>query len=59
MALSAGPRLGPYEILSALGTMPELAAFASNDPREQSILNEVDAIQRSGGGQAATADAKR
>lgn len=40
-------------------TLPELAALASKDPRARRILNEVDAIQRSAGGQAAAADAKR
>ena len=40
-------------------TLPELAALATRDPRARRILNEVDAIQRSAGGQAAAADAKR
>ena len=40
-------------------TLPELAALATRDPRAKHILNEVDAIQRSAGGQAAAADARR
>jgi serine/threonine-protein kinase len=45
--------------MMSAGTLPELAALATRDPRARRILNQVDAIQRSAGGQAAAADVKR
>jgi hypothetical protein len=40
-------------------TLPELAILATKDPRARRVLNEVETIQQSAGGQAAGEDAKR
>ena len=39
--------------------MPELVPRANKDPRARGILNDVEAIQRAAGGQAASANATR